>query len=326
MQLAPPLAPPPPAALPSSGTPPHPPGERWASTPAPLYRKVLSLFIAVGPPVAAVIVTVRAIGEPMPWLNLILLTAFYFVIAHGVTIGFHRLFTHRSFEARRPLKIVLAVLGSMSFQGSIIGWVADHRRHHRYADRPGDPHSPVVKADEPLSGWRGMLHAHVTWVFDNPHTPRDEFAPDLLADPDLVLIDRLFVPCCIATLALPFGLGYALTGTLGGAFAALLWAGVLRVGLGHHLTWAINSVCHRFGRAPFRTRDRSTNFAPLALLTGGESWHNAHHAFPTSARHGVDRGQLDTSARLIRWFEQLGWATQVRWPTRLQLDARRTAL
>jgi stearoyl-CoA desaturase (Delta-9 desaturase) len=169
-----------------------------------------------------------------------------------------------------------------------------------------------------------MLHAHVTWVFDNPHTPREEFAPDLLADPDIVLIDRLFVPCCIATLALPFGLGYALTGTIGGAFAALLWAGVLRVGLGHHLTWAINSVCHRFGRRPFRTRDRSTNFAPLALLTGGESWHNAHHAFPTSARHGVDRGQLDTSARLIRWFEQLGWASQVRWPTRLQLDARRS--
>jgi stearoyl-CoA desaturase (delta-9 desaturase) len=320
MQLAPALPPPPAPA------PPIAPEQRWAGIPAPLYRKVLSLLIAVGPPVAAAIVTVRAIGEPVPWLNLILLTAFYFVIAHGVTIGFHRLFTHRSFEARRPLKIVLAVLGSMSFQGSIIGWVADHRRHHRYADRPGDPHSPIVKAAAALSGWRGMLHAHVSWVFDNPHTPRAEFAPDLLADPDLVLIDRLFVPCCIATLALPFGIGYALTGTLGGAFAALLWAGVLRVGLGHHLTWAINSVCHRFGRRPFRTRDRSTNFAPLALLTGGESWHNAHHAFPTSARHGVDRGQLDTSARLIRWFEQLGWASQVRWPNRMQLDARRVAL
>ncbi len=318
MQLAPAL-PPPPAPAP----PTLPPEERWASTPAPLYRRLLSLLIAVGPPVAAVFVTVRAIGEPVPWLNLILLTVFYFVIAHGVTIGFHRLFTHRSFEARRPLKIVLAVLGSMSFQGSLIGWVADHRRHHRYADRAGDPHSPVVKAGEQLSGWRGLLHAHVSWVFDNPSTPRAEFVPDLLADPDLVFIDRMFVPCCIATLALPFGLGYALTGTWGGAFAALLWAGVLRVGLGHHLTWAINSVCHRFGRRPFRTRDQSTNFAPLALLTGGESWHNAHHAFPTLARHGVDRGQLDTSARLIRWFEQLGWVSQVRWPNRLQLDARR---
>jgi stearoyl-CoA desaturase (delta-9 desaturase) len=270
-----------------------------------------------------VFVIVEAVGEPVPWLNLILLTAFYFVIAHGVTIGFHRLFAHRSFEARRPLKIVLAVLGSMSFQGSLIGWVADHRRHHRYGDQPGDPHSPLWRAGEPLSGWRGLLHAHVTWVFNNPSTPRAEFAPDLLADPDLVLIDRLFVPCCIATLALPFGLGYALTGTLGGALGALVWAGVLRIGLGHNLTWSINSICHRFGTRPFRTRDVSTNFAPLALLTGGESWHNAHHAFPTSARHGVDRGQLDTSARLIRWFEHLGWVSQVRWPDRLQLDARR---
>ena len=323
MQTAPPL--PLAADALAPAPPPVPPEVRWASNPAPRYRRILSAVIAFGPPLAAVWVTVRAIGEPIPWLNLILLTAFYFVIAHGVTIGFHRLFTHRSFEARRPLKIVLALLGSMSFQGSLIGWVADHRRHHRYADRTGDPHSPVVKAGERLAGWRGMAHAHFTWVFDNAHTPRDEFAPDLLADRDLVFIDRMFVPLCIATLALPFGLGYALTGTMGGALAALLWAGVLRVGLGHHLTWAINSVCHRFGRRPFRTRDRSTNFAPLALLTGGESWHNAHHAFPTLARHGVDPGQFDTSARLIRWFEQLGWATKVRWPDRLQLDARRVS-
>jgi stearoyl-CoA desaturase (Delta-9 desaturase) len=297
--------------------------ERWRCVPAPFSRKALSLLIALGPPITAVFVTVRAIGEPVPWLNIVLLTVFYFVIAHSVTIGFHRLFTHRSFEARRPLKIVLAVLGSMSFQGSLIGWVADHRRHHRYTDRPGDPHSPVSRDGKPISGWRGFTHAHVSWMLSNPSTPRAEFAPDLLGDPDLVLVDRLFVPCCIATLALPFGLGYALTGTLAGAVGALVWAGVLRVGLGHNTTWAINSVCHRFGKRPFRTRDLSTNFAPLALFTGGESWHNAHHAFPTLARHGVDPGQFDTSARLIRWFEQLGWITQVRWPNQLQLDARR---
>ena len=322
MQLA--TAPPPPPGPPApSGSSNVPPEERWAIVPAPFYRKALSALIAIGPPVTAVFVTVRAIGEPVPWLNLLLLTAFYFVIAHGVTIGFHRLFTHRSFEARRPLKVTLAVLGSMSFQGSLIGWVADHRRHHRYSDRPGDPHSPVWRAGDRLTGWRGFMHAHVSWVFSNPSTPRAEFAPDLLADPDLVLIDRLFVPCCIATLALPFGIGYALTGTLGGALGALVFAGILRVGVGHNLTWAINSVCHTFGKRPFRTRDESRNFAPLALLTGGEAWHNAHHAFPTLARHGVDPGQLDTSAWLIRWFERFGWATQVRWPNPLQLDSRR---
>jgi len=226
MQSASTLAPPP---APDSA--PVPQAERWARVPAPRHRKFFSAFVAFAPPIAAVFVTVRAIGEPVPWLNLLLLSAFYFVIAHGVTIGFHRLFT-RSFEARRPLKIVLAVVGSMSFQGSLIGWVADHRRHHRYADRPGDPHSPLWSAGRRLTGWRGFLHAHVTWVFDNPATPRAEFAPDLLADRDLVLVDRLFVPLCIATLALPFGIGYALTGTLGGALGALLWAGVLRIGLG----------------------------------------------------------------------------------------------
>jgi stearoyl-CoA desaturase (delta-9 desaturase) len=320
MQLA--TAPPPEPPAPSAAST-APPEERWAIVQAPLYRKLLSALIAIGPPVTAVFVTVHAIGEPVPWLNLLLLTAFYFVIAHGVTIGFHRLFTHRSFEARRPLKVALAVLGSMSFQGSLIGWVADHRRHHRYSDRPGDPHSPVWRAGDRLTGWRGFWHAHVTWVFSNPSTPRAEFAPDLLADPDLVLIDRLFVPLCIATLALPFGIGYALTGTLAGAFGALVFAGILRVGIGHNLTWAINSVCHRFGKRPFRTRDESRNFAPLAFLTGGEAWHNAHHAFPTLARHGVDPGQIDTSAWLIRWFERFGWVTQVRWPNPLQLETRR---
>jgi stearoyl-CoA desaturase (delta-9 desaturase) len=270
-----------------------------------------------------VVVAIDAIGAPVPWRNLALLAVFYVVIMHGVTLGYHRLFTHRSFEARRPLKIVLAVLGSMSLQGSLIGWVADHRRHHRYTDRPGDPHSPVSRDGKTVAGWRGFLHAHATWVYSNPQTPRTEFAADLLADRDLVLIDHLFAPLSIATFALPFAIGYALTGTLAGAVGGLLWGGVLRIALGHHLTWAINSVCHRFGTRPFRTTDRSTNFAPLALLTGGEAWHNAHHAFPTLARHGVDRWQLDTSARLIRWFEQLGWVSGVRWPTAERLDARR---
>jgi stearoyl-CoA desaturase (delta-9 desaturase) len=295
----------------------HPDPDRWAPAPGPPYRRALSLLVALAPPVTAVFVAVRAFRAPVPWLDLALFVAFYVVVAHGVTVGFHRLFSHRSFVARRPLKIVLAVLGSMSFQGSLIGWVADHRRHHRYADRPGDPHSPAP------GDWKGLAHAHLGWVFTNPPTPRREFAADLLADPDLVLVDRLFVPCCALTLALPFALGWALTGTVAGGVGALLWAGVLRIGLSHHATWAINSVCHRFGSRPFRTPDVSTNFAPLALLSGGESWHNAHHAFPTLARHGVDPGQLDSSARLIRWFEQLGWATHVRWPKPALLEVRR---
>jgi stearoyl-CoA desaturase (delta-9 desaturase) len=295
-----------------------------ASAPrAPFYRFALSALVAVGPIVTAGFVAVRMLGRPVPWLDLLLASIFYLVILHGVTVGFHRLFTHKSFDAARPLKVSLALLGSMSFQGSLIGWVADHRRHHRYADRPGDPHSPLWRGAEPLTGWRGLWHAHGGWFYQSQPTPRAMYAADLIADPDLVLIDKLFVPCCVVTLALPFGIGYAITGTMAGALGAFVWAGVLRIGLAHNVTWSINSICHRFGRRPFRTRDVSTNFAPLALLSGGESWHNAHHAFPASFRHGLGRFQVDSSAMLIRIFERLGWATNVRRMSTVQLDARR---
>jgi stearoyl-CoA desaturase (delta-9 desaturase) len=161
------------------------------------------------------------------------------------------------------------------------------------------------------------------WLFEHDGTSHARFAPDLLADRDIVVIDRLFVPCSVLTLALPFGLGYAITGRFAGGLAAFLWAGVLRVGVLHHVAWSTNSLCHAFGKRPFHTGDASTNFAPLAILSMGESWHNAHHAFPSVARHGVDRHQLDTSAMIIGVFERLGWATRVRWPDPVRLAARR---
>jgi stearoyl-CoA desaturase (delta-9 desaturase) len=280
-------------------------------------------MVALAPLLAALVVAVQIIDEPIQWWNIALAAVFVIVVGHAVTIGFHRLFTHRSFEAKRPLKVALAVLGTMSFQGSVIGWVADHRRHHRYSERDGDPHSPWAQGSERRSGWRGFLHAHIGWTFTNASTSRRKFAPDLLADRDLVLIDRLFIPCSVATLALPFAIGYVIYGTLAGAVGALLWAGVLRVGFTHNVTWSINSVCHRFGKRPFQSRDQSRNVAALALLSMGESWHNAHHAFPRLARHGVDRHQIDTSAAMIRFFEKIGWATNVQWPDPAQLATRR---
>jgi stearoyl-CoA desaturase (delta-9 desaturase) len=288
-----------------------------------LYRQLLTAVVALTPLVAIAFAVDQLTDSPFPWLDHALALTFAVVIGHAVTIGFHRLFTHRSFEAARPLKITLAILGTMSFQGSLIGWVADHRRHHRYSERDGDPHSPWARGTEQVRGWRGLLHAHIGWTFTNTPTSREAFAPDLLADPDLVLIDRLFIPCCVATLALPFAIGYALSGTLAGALGALLWAGILRIGFTHNVTWSINSVCHRFGKRPYRSKDESRNVAALALVTMGESWHNTHHAFPRLARHGVDRGQLDTSAVLIRLFERVGWATNVQWPNPAMLAARR---
>jgi stearoyl-CoA desaturase (delta-9 desaturase) len=288
-------------------------------------QRLVTAAILLLPIVALVLIAVSIPDEPFTWEFLALGILMYVVIAHGVTIGFHRLFTHRSFQARRPLKVTLAVLGSMSFQGSLIGWVADHRRHHAFADRPGDPHSPV----HPRSRWLGLAgglwHAHVGWFFKHESTSREKYAADLLADRDLVFVDRLFVPLCVLTLVIPFGVGYAITGRFSGALAAFLWAGVVRVGVFHHVTWSTNSICHSFGSRPFRTVDQSTNMPGLAILSMGEAWHNAHHAFPYLARHGVDRGQLDSSARLIRLFELAGWATAVRWPVPARLDARRVA-
>jgi stearoyl-CoA desaturase (delta-9 desaturase) len=293
-------------------------------TPHPeLYRIALTAIVAFGPPIALLVVLAQCLGQPIPWFNLGLLVAFMLLMGHGITIGFHRMLTHRSFVATRPLKITLALLGSMAFQGSVIGWVADHRRHHRYADRPGDPHSPVWIGDTPTSGWRGLWHAHLGWTFRCETTSREAYAADLLADRDLVVIDKLFVPCCIATLAIPFGIGYAWSGTLAGAIGALVFAGIIRVGITHNFTWSINSVCHRFGSRPFATRDVSTNVAVIAPFTMGESFHNNHHAFPRSARHGFDRGQVDTSATLIRMFERLGWVTDVHWPDHDLIEQRR---
>ncbi len=291
--------------------------------PALWLGRLLTVAVIAIPLAAVVLVATGTIADSVAWWNVALAILFYVVIGHGVTVGFHRLFTHHGFEAKRPLKIALAVLGSMGVQGSVIGWVADHRRHHRFVEQPGDPHSPKRPAEQRLGRLRGLYHAHLGWFFEGARTSREKYAPDLLADRDLVWVDRLFIPIAAVSFVLPFGIGYAITGRFSGGLAAFIWAGVLRVGLFHHVTWCTNSLCHMFGRRPFRTTDTSTNFAPFALLSMGEAWHNAHHAFPTLARHGVDRGQVDTSGRVIRVLERFGWVTQVRWPTPALLASRR---
>jgi stearoyl-CoA desaturase (delta-9 desaturase) len=203
----------------------------------------------------------------------------------------------------------------MALQGSIIGWVANHRRHHMFSDRVGDPHSPHRYGVGVVAQLRGLAHAHVGWLFHNDETSPDRFAPDLLRDRDVRRVNGLFPVFAVATIAIPFAIGWALTRSLTGGLTALLWAGLVRIVLLHHVTWSINSICHVFGRRPFASNDRSSNFAPLALLSFGESWHNFHHASPSSARHGALPGQVDSAAALIRVFERFGWATNVRWPS-----------
>jgi stearoyl-CoA desaturase (Delta-9 desaturase) len=312
-----------PRAHDGGGDAPTDPGAPVPSARRQWRQRVITGSMLLAPFAALCVLIAGVLPDGLAWWNFVLAAIFYVVVAHGVTIGFHRLLTHRSFEARRPLKIALAVAGSLSFQGSVIGWVAEHRRHHMFTDKPGDPHSPVRPPTERFGRVRGFFHAHAGWFFSPTGTTREKYAPDLLADRDIVMIDRLFVPLCVATLAVPFLIGFAVTGRWTAGIAALLLAGLVRVGLLHHVTWSTNSLCHMFGSRPFITSDTSRNFAPLAVLSMGEAWHNAHHAFPALARHGVDRRQFDTSAFTIRVFEKLGWVTRVRWPDPVRLATRR---
>jgi stearoyl-CoA desaturase (delta-9 desaturase) len=260
-------------------------------------------------------------GWGVSWLDLTIGGAFFVVSTLGITVGYHRYFTHGSFRAKRALRIALAVAGGLAAQGPVIGWVADHRRHHAFSDRDGDPHSPWLFGTSPAALARGFWHAHMGWLFGRDKTNIDRFAPDLAADRDLRVVDRLFPLWVVVSLLLPALLGGLITLSWWGALTAFLWAGLARISFQHHVTWSVNSVCHMIGERPFASRDRSANFWPLAIPSMGESWHNTHHADPTSARHGAQRGQIDISARVIWAFEKLGWAWNVRWPTAKRLAA-----
>ncbi|SDC99601.1 acyl-CoA desaturase [Actinokineospora iranica] len=274
---------------------------------------LVKLF-AVVPFLALIAAVPLAWGWGLGWVDIGLAALFYSLTCLGVTVGFHRHFTHGAFKANRGLRVGLAVAGSMAMQGPVIGWVADHRRHHAYADREGDPHSPWRYGTSPAALAKGFWHAHMGWMFEREKTNPKRFAPDLLADRDIVAVDRLFPLLTVATLLAPAVLGGLITMSWWGALTAFFWASLVRVAVLHHVTWSVNSICHLVGDRPFEARDKATNFWPLAILSMGESWHNTHHADPTGARHGVLRGQIDISARLIWVFEKLGWATKVRWP------------
>ena len=282
-------------------------------------QTALYLFVVV--PFLAVLAAIPiAWGWGIGWTDVIIGAVFYVVSALGITVGFHRYFTHGAFKANRGLKIALAIAGSLAIEGPVIRWVADHRRHHAFSDREGDPHSPW-RFGESLAGLtKGFWFAHLGWLFDPQHTNQEKYAPDLLADRDIVRVDKQFPLWVAFTMLAPPLIGGLVSMSWAGALSAFFWASLVRICVLHHVTWSINSVCHMIGERPYASRDKSANFWPLALLSMGESWHNSHHADPTCARHGVDRGQLDISARTIWLFERLGWATSVRWPKRDRFD------
>jgi stearoyl-CoA desaturase (delta-9 desaturase) len=276
-------------------------------------RVTIGVFITV--PLLAVVAAIPvAWGGWLSWLDVALAFVFYVITAIGITVGYHRYFTHRSFKSGRGVKIALALMGSLALQGGLNQWVADHRKHHKYSDAPGDPHSPWRFGTTRRAVARGLLYAHMGWLLDENDTSVDRYAPDIVADKDLQAISRWFPAVVATTLLLPAVLGGLLTWSWAGALTALFWAGLVRVALVHHVTWSINSVCHVFGRRPFESRDQSTNVWWLAVPSLGESWHSLHHAEPTSARHGVLKGQIDPSAAIIRTLEALHLASDVKWP------------
>jgi stearoyl-CoA desaturase (Delta-9 desaturase) len=265
------------------------------------------------PFLAVIVAGFLAWGHALHAWDLVIFAVCYLITGLGITVGFHRLLTHRAFETYRPIRYGLAIAGSAAVEGPVLDWVADHRKHHTFPDQEGDPHSPHVGRGAGLRGMiTGLWHAHVGWLWEtNGQAEKRRYCPDLLEDPTMRAIHRRFPLIAFATLAVPFAAGWAWGGSLATGLEALVWAGLVRIFLVHHVTWSINSICHVFGRRRFETDDLSTNVFWLALPSLGEAWHHNHHAFPRSAFHGLRWYELDPSGWLILAMQRVGLAWDV---------------
>jgi stearoyl-CoA desaturase (Delta-9 desaturase) len=269
--------------------------------------RIITGLVTVVPFVALFVAAWQVWGSALHWSDIFLFLGMYLITGLGITVGFHRHLTHRAFKTYGWLHGLFAILGSAAIEGPVISWVADHRKHHTFSDKEGDPHSPHVDHGHGWSGaLRGLAHAHVGWIFI--HTQRgnkDRFAPDLMKDPIISWVDRTFVLWAIVGLLLPFALGWMIGGTVFAGLTGLLWGGLVRVFVLHHFTYSVNSLCHFFGRRDYDTGDESRNLALIAIPTLGEAFHNSHHAFPTSATHGLKPWQIDISALVIDGLEKV---------------------
>jgi stearoyl-CoA desaturase (delta-9 desaturase) len=302
------------------------PGPSGDDTPPELKKTweqvALALFVVV--PFLALVAAVPVLwGWGLDWRDVVIAVGMYAITGHGVTVGFHRHFTHRAFRAPQWVRVVLAVAGSMAIEGPVIRWVADHRKHHRFSDRPGDPHSPWRYGRNLRALTRGFAYAHLGWLFDVEQTSEEKFAPDLCKDRAIARVSRTFPLWVVVSMLLPPLVGGLWAWSWQGAVWAFFWGSLVRVALLHHVTFSINSVCHITGRRRFKTRDESRNVWWLALPSMGEAWHNFHHAEPTSARHGVGRFEIDTSAAIIKVMEKTRLASEVHWPDRATIARRR---
>ena len=287
-------------------------------------EKILVAIFVIVPMLALIAAIPLAWGWGLGWHDVIIAVAFYEFTGLGIAMGFHRYFTHGSYKAVTGMRVALALAGSMAIEGPLLGWVADHRRHHKYSDREGDPHSPWRFGDDWKALIKGLAFAHIGWMFAGNHTSREKFCPDLLTDKKIVRISKYFPGLVAISLLAPALIGGLWAWSWQGALTAFFWGSLVRVAFLHHVTWSINSICHTFGKEEFEVRDKSRNVNWLAILSFGESWHNLHHSDPTCARHGALRGQIDIAARMIWFSEKLGWAYDVRWPDEARLSGKLT--
>ncbi len=290
---------------------------------AALGVRILTLLAVVLPPLGLLAAAILIWGRGFSWTPLALLVGMYLLTAVGVTVGFHRLFTHRSFETTRAIRFILAVLGSMAMEGPVLKWVAMHRRHHQHSDDPQDPHSPHNHGSGVLGMIAGAWHAHLGWIFDRDPQGLSRYTLDLEQDPVVRSVSKMWLVWSLVGLLLPTALGGAITLSWMGALLGFIWGGLARVFLVHHVTWSINSVCHLWGSRPFNSHDESRNNLMFGVIGLGEGWHNNHHAFPTSARHGLRWWQFDASYWFIKCLELFGLAWKVRVPAAAAIAAKR---
>jgi stearoyl-CoA desaturase (delta-9 desaturase) len=283
------------------------------------------LAVVVIPFVAFLTAIALLWNRAVSWTDLAIFVGMYVPAALGITVGYHRMLTHRAFEASGPVRAFFLAWGSMAVEGGALSWAVDHRTHHAFSDKEGDPHSPHVgRGSGVLNALGGLWHAHAGWMFDSSRRRKvEKYGKDLLQDPIVVFFERTFIFWAVLSFVIPALAGYVLSGfELKGLLTGLLWGGFVRVFFNHHVTWSINSICHFFGNRPFKTTDLATNNWLLAIPSMGESWHHNHHVFPTSAYHGLGRKQIDLSALLIRGLEKAGLVWNVRKPSSEQIDRK----
>lgn len=292
----------------------------------PATTAIINLTAMILPFVGLIAAMFLMWGWGFSWTALALFLGMYIATAFGITVGFHRLFTHRSFDAPAPVQAVLGILGCMAAEGSILSWVAMHRRHHQHSDHEGDPHSPKLHGDTVMGTLQGLYHAHMGWILKPNPTDLPRYVGDLKKSKLVTTISALFPFWILLGFALPTLIGGLVTMTWSGALLGFVWGGLVRIFFVHHVTWSVNSICHIWGTRPFKTTDDSRNNAVFGILAMGEGWHNNHHAFPTSAKHGLRWWEFDISYLLIRGMALVGLAWNIKVPAPERIEAKHRSL